>query len=97
VGPEPDGLGPGVFFERRYDDATLARRLLGLPWEEEAREYVRERLPVHRWFFAARPVSFLAGNLLALICPWNFRRIRRPAQVPEGTHGVVYLRLRRPR
>lgn len=91
-----DGPPDGAFFERRYDDAGLTRRLLGLPWTEEAREYVRERLPVHRLFFAARPLSFLVGNLLALVCPVNFRRIRGSADVPEGTHGVVYLRLRRP-
>ena len=48
----------GAFFERRYDDAGLDARLLGLPWRVEAREYVRERLPVHRWFFATRPASF---------------------------------------
>lgn len=91
-----DGPAAGAFFERRYDDAGLSRRLLGLPWTVEAREYVRERLPVHRLFFAGRPLSFLAGNLLALVCPGNFRRIRGSGEVPEGTHGVVYLRLRRP-
>ncbi len=94
---EDAGSPAGAFFERRYDDDSLGARLLALPWEVEAREYVRERLPVHRWFFGARPVSFAAGNLLALVCPVNFRRIDGAAQVPEGRHGVVYLRLRRPR
>lgn len=86
----------GVFFERRYDDGTLDERLLGLPWTVEAREYVRERLPVHRWFFGARPLSFVVGNLLPLVCALNFRRIGGAGDVPAGRHGVVYLRLRRP-
>lgn len=85
-----------AFFERRYDDTTLAGRLLALPWEVEAREYVRERVPLHRWFFAGRPWSFAAGNLLPLACVGNFRRIGGAAEVPDGRHGVVYLRLRRP-
>ncbi|MGD9573711.1 MAG: class I SAM-dependent methyltransferase [Thermoleophilia bacterium] len=87
---------PGVFFERWYDDAGIDARLLGEGWVVEAREYVRERLPVHRWFFAARPLSFLGGNLLPLVCPGNFRRIAAAAAVPGGRHGVVYLRLRKP-
>jgi len=86
----------GVFFERRYDDTTLDARLLGMPWSVEAREYVCERMPVHRGFFGARPLLFIAGNLLPLVCPLNFRRIGGAAEVPAGTHGVVYLRLRRP-
>ena len=49
-------------------------RLLALPWREEAREYVRERRPVHERFFAARPWSFLAGGLLPLACVRNFAR-----------------------
>lgn len=92
----PGGAGGRHFFERRYTDATLAERLLGLPWQEEEREYVVERLPLHRWFFAARPLSFLAGNLLPLACARNFRRVSGSDAVPEGSHGVVYLRLRRP-
>jgi len=89
--------GPvGVFFERHYADATLDQRLLGCGWQVEAREYVCERLPVHRWFFAARPLSFLVGNLLPLACAANFRPIGGAREVPEGSHGVVYLRLRRP-
>ncbi len=85
----------GVFFERWYDDAAIDARLLGEGWQVEAREYVRERLPVHRWFFAARPLSFLAGNLLPLVCVGNFRRLPGASAVPEGRHGVVYLRLRK--
>lgn len=96
-GRHEEHAGGRAFFERHYDEAALASRLLTLPWQEEAREYVRERLPVHRWFFAARPWSFAVGNLLPLVCVPNFRRLRAPGQVPEGRHGVVYLRLRRPR
>lgn len=98
-GEEPEGATTttgGAFFERRYDDETLDGRLLGLPWRVEAREYVRERLPVHDGFFRARPASFLVGNLLPLVCVPNFPRIRGAAAVPPGRHGVVYLRLRRP-
>ncbi len=90
-----DGAG-GVFFERRYSAATLKQRLLGLGWEEEAREYVRERRPVHRVFFAARPWSFLLGNLLFAVCARNFARIEGPEGLGAAEHGVVYLRLRRP-
>lgn len=92
---EPDG-GAGAFFERRYSAETLASRLLALGWREEAREYVRERRPVHRRFFAARPFSFLVGGLLPALCVGNFAPIAGPQELPPGEHGVVYLRLRRP-
>ena len=67
-----------------------------LPWREEAREYVRERRPVHERFFAARPWSFLAGGLLPLVCVRNFAAIPGPGALAPDEHGVVYLRLRRP-
>jgi SAM-dependent methyltransferase len=86
----------GVFFERHYTEDTLRRRLLTLPWREEAREYVRERRPVHERFFAARPWSFLAGGLLPLACVRNFTAISGPGALAAEEHGVVYLRLRRP-
>ena len=89
-------VGELAFFERQYDEEALARRLLGLPWEELGRGYVRERLPVHRRFFAARPLSFLAGGLLALVCPRNFAPIPGPSALPEDEHGVVALTLRKP-
>ena len=91
---DPDG--EGAFFERRYSAETLETRLLALDWREEAREYVRERRPVHRRFFAARPFSFLAGGLLPVLCVGNFAPIAGPGALPPGEHGVVYLRLRRP-
>jgi SAM-dependent methyltransferase len=84
------------FFERRYSAATLRERLLGLPWEVDAEEYVVERRPVHERFFAARPASFLAGGLLTLVCPRNFAPVAGPAEVPAGRHGVAYMRLRKP-
>lgn len=96
---EPDGgaTGPeGVFFERWYSRATLEARLLGLGWAEEAREYVRERRPVHERFFAARPPAFLVGGLLPLVCVRNFVPIDDPGDLAPGRHGVAYLRLRRP-
>jgi SAM-dependent methyltransferase len=92
--PSPDGRH---FFERRYSAASLRERLLGLPWEVAAQEYVVERRPVHEGFFAARPASFLAGGLLPLVAARNFRRIGGPGEVPAGRHGVAYLRLRKPR
>ena len=78
------GRREGAFFERRYSAETLERRLLGLGWREEAREYVRERRPVHRRFFAARPVSFLAGGLLPVVCVGNFARIAGPGGAAAG-------------
>ncbi len=93
---DEQGGAEGAFFERRYSAQTLERRLLGLGWREEAREYVRERRPVHRRFFGARPLSFLAGALLPAVCVRNFSRIEDPAALPPGEHGVVYMRLRRP-
>jgi SAM-dependent methyltransferase len=91
--PAPEGP---AFFERRYDEDGLRERLLALPWTEEAREYVRERRPVHRRFFAARPWSFLVGGLLPIVCARNFARIGGPSELRPQEHGVVYLRLRRP-
>lgn len=86
----------GAFFERRYSEETLAARLLALGWHEEAREYVHERWPVHERFFRMRPLSFLLGGLLPLVCVRNFARVGSPTELPPGEHGVVYLRLRRP-
>lgn len=91
--PTPDGRH---FFERRYSARSLRERLLGLPWQVTAEEYVRERRPVSERFFAARPASFLAGGLLALACARNFTAIVGPGEVPPGRYGVAYLRLRRP-
>ncbi len=93
-GPAEDS--GGAFFERRYTAQTIDERLLRLGWQEEAREYVRERLPVHDRFFRARPLSFLAGGLLPLVCAGNFRPVADPSVLRPGEHGVVYLRLRRP-
>ena len=95
-GAASPAVGELAFFERQYDEAALAGRLLGLPWEELGREYVRERAPVHRRFFAARPLSFLAGGLLALVCPRNFAPIPGPSALADDEHGVVALTLRRP-
>lgn len=100
TGRESESAAPtaaGVFFERRYSSESLDARLLGLDWQEEAREYVRERRPVHERFFRARPWSFLAGGLLPLVCAGNFATISDPSVLPADEHGVVYLRLRRPK
>lgn len=88
---------PGrVFFERHYSPETLRERLLAEPWEEQERELVRERWPVHRRFFAARPLSFLAGNLLPLACARNFVPIDGPEVLRDGEHAALYLRLGKP-
>ena len=85
----------GAFFERRYSAESLDQRLLRLGWREEVREYVRERRPVHARFFGARPLAFLVGGLLPLVCVRNFAPITDPSELALGEHGVVYLRLRR--
>lgn len=95
-GEASERVGERVFFERRYSERAVARRLLELPWTEEHREYVRERRPVHERFFAARPWSFLAGPLLPLVCTGNFARIDTPAALAAGEHAAMYLRLRKP-
>ena len=96
----PSGAGSsepaGIFFERRYSAQTLNSRLLGLGWLEEAREYVRERRPVHGRFFRTRPWSFVVGGLAPLVCARNFVRVQDPSELGSREHGVVYLRLRRP-
>lgn len=95
-GEASEAAGDRVFFERWYTAETLRERLLGPDWQVLREEYVVERLPVHRWFFATKPWSFAAGNLLPLVCPWNVRRVDGPEDVPPGRHGVVSLLLRKP-
>jgi SAM-dependent methyltransferase len=84
-----------VFFERRYAERDLERRLLGRPWAVTAREYVRQRRDVHGRFFALRPWSFAVGGALRWVCPRNFRPVADAAALPAGEQGVVYLRLRK--
>jgi SAM-dependent methyltransferase len=86
-----------VFFERHYSSQDLATRLLALPWTIEHQEYVRERNPaIHRLFFALAPLSYPFGFLLRFLCPRNFVEIAAPEEVPEGRHGVVLMKLRKP-
>lgn len=93
--PELPGAG-GAFFERHYSPATVRARLLGLGWEVLSRECVRERLPLHRAFFAARPLSFALGGLLPLAGPLNLVPVTDLARLGPGAHAALYLRLRRP-
>ena len=86
-----------VFFERRYTAETLDQRLLGLPWEQLEREYVRMRHPiVHSGFAALAPVSYPFGFALRWMCPDNFDPIDDPSELADGEMGVVYLKLRKP-
>ena len=93
--PALPGAG-GAFFERQYSPADVRERLLGLPWEVLSRECVRERLPVHRAFFAARPLSFALGGLLPLVCRPNFAPVGSLDALGPRAHAALYLRLRRP-
>lgn len=96
-GSAASGDAPGrVFFERHYSPEGVRERLLGLPWDEQEREMARERRPVHRRFFGARPLSFLAGNLLPLACVRNFVPIDGPEGLADGEHAALYLRLGKP-
>ena len=95
-GEASEGEPGWIFFERHYSPESLRERLLGLPWQELERELVRERRPVHRRFFAARPLSFLAGNLLPLACARNFVRIDGPEGLGDREHAALYLRLAKP-
>jgi SAM-dependent methyltransferase len=89
--------GGRVFFARYYGEEELERRLLGLPWEVEAREYVRQADPrVEERFHRLAPWSYPLGFTLRWLCPGNFRAMAGPAELPPGRHGVVYLRLRKP-
>jgi hypothetical protein len=86
-----------VFFARYYGEEELERRLLALPWEIEAREYVRQADPrIEARFHRLAPWSYPLGFTLRFLCPRNFRRIASPRELPPDEHGVVYLRLRRP-
>jgi SAM-dependent methyltransferase len=89
--------GDRVFFARHYDPEGLERRLLGLPWEVEHREFARQR--DERWerrFYAATPWSYLVGSLLPLTCARNFEVGSDVPDLADRHHGVVYLRLRKP-
>ncbi len=63
-----------------------------LGWREEAREYVRERRPVHERFFArAAASSFLVGGLLPLVCVRNFASIADPSRARGRTSTVSFI------
>ena len=89
--------GDRVFFARHYAPAGIERRLLGLPWEVEHREFARQR--DERWerrFYAATPWSYVLGGLLPLTCARNFDVGPDVPDLTDRHHGVVYLRLRKP-
>jgi SAM-dependent methyltransferase len=86
-----------VFFARHYAVEDLERRLLGLPWEVEHREFARQRDERwERWLYRASPWSYLAGGLLRIPCAGNFDVTSDPPRLADRDHGVVYLRLRKP-
>jgi len=92
---ERDGL---VFFERHYAPGELSARLLRLQWEVVTQEWVVEAA---RWiedaFIGLRPLSYLFGPLLRFVCRENFRVATSPDILRDDRHGVLYLRLRKPR
>ena len=92
------GEGGGrVFFERRYTDADIERRLLGEPWEVEAREIRRQAdESIERRFYDRAPWSYLYGGALRLWCPQNFERVASTEELADRDHGIVYLLLRKP-
>ena len=86
-----------VFFARLYTADDVERRLLGLPWEVEHREFARQR--DERWerrFYAARPWSYALGGLLRVPCAGNFDIGETVPDLTDREHGVIYLRLRKP-
>lgn len=96
-GAASESVGGRVFFERHYDPAGI-ESLLKDPWERLAVEWVAQRRAwIHAAFVRYRPLSYLAGGLLRFVCPGNFEVGTSPAVLPQGGHGVVYLKLRKPR
>jgi len=90
-------VGGGVFYSRYYDDATLQTRLLSLPWEVNAFEEIRQINPsIESTFYRLAPWSYAGGFALRWLCPTNFAKIDRTAQLADDEFGVVYLKLRKP-
>jgi SAM-dependent methyltransferase len=86
-----------VFFARHYAREDLERRLLGLPWEIEQREFAWQRDERwERWFSRATPWSYALGGLLRIVCANNFDVAQDIAGLGDREHAVVYLRLRKP-
>jgi len=86
-----------VFFARHYTPDDVERRLLGLPWEIEHREFARQR--DERWerrFYGARPWSYALGGLLRFPCANNFDVSDDVPDLTDRAHCVIYLRLRKP-
>lgn len=85
------------FFERQYSPDTLDKRLLGLPWRVDGREFARQRDEgIERRFYARAPWSYLYGGLLRLRCPDNFVVAPGPEVLDDEGHGAVYMELRKP-
>lgn len=86
-----------VFFARHYAPDDIDRRLLGLPWLVEHREFARQRDEGwERRFYRARPWSYALGGLLRIPCAHNFDVGSDPPELGDREHGVLYLRLRKP-
>lgn len=87
----------GVFFKQDYNPSEVAALMAARPWQVELMEYaVQRRESVERRFYAGAPWSYLAGGLLAVICPQNFWVSDSPDILSGKAHGVIYLRLRKP-
>jgi SAM-dependent methyltransferase len=90
-------VGDRVLFEHLYEAGEIDKRLLGLPWLVEHREYARQRGESwERWFYRWTPWSYPLGGLLRLVCSRNFEVSASVPDLTDRHHGVVYLRLRKP-
>ncbi len=90
-------VGKRIFFERHYSPEELEARLLAFPWGIAEREYALQiDAGIERRFYRWSPLSYLWGGLLRFSCPGNFEVSAGPEILQPDTHGVIYLRLRKP-
>ena len=80
------------FFERRYSEEDLERRLLGEPWDVVHREVCRQvDESIEARFYARAPWSYLYGGALRRSCPGNFAEVPDTATLEGQDHGIAYL------
>jgi SAM-dependent methyltransferase len=96
-GDASEQIGEQVFYSRYYDDETLDERVLGLPWEVETCERVRQAdRKIEATFYRFAPWTYPFGFVLRWLCPSNFAFIDSSARLADDEYGVVYLKLRKP-